>query len=238
MSTSYGPSIAKGNLVFFLDFANFKCYSGSGSLATDLKSNISEQIVSATFSSSNFGVFDLDGVNSYLLNLSSLSSQFSTTSVSMFAWIYPTGAGQVVSELGQAQINTGWHDAQVQITSSGNFCFGVWPHTGFITSSLTYSFSNWYHVGFTYGGTAESGSGTLTAYVNGVSIASNTVPRNAPYFNSYGLYYGLANSDGTVMTGSASYMPGKYGMFMLYNRAITAEEVYQNHLAIKNRYKI
>lgn len=239
MSASYGPTIVRENLVYFVDFANTKCYPGTGSSTIDLIATAPGQIISATFSVSNFGTFDLDGANSYLLNSTTLAPHFSSnTTVSLFAWIYPTSAGQIVSELGQSQINAGWHDAQMQVTSGGNFLFGVWPHSGIITSPSTYPLNAWHHIGFTFAGGEEASSGSFTAYVDGVAISSNTTTRNAPYNNGSGLFYGLANSDNTFLSTGAQYMAGKYGMFFVYNRAITAEEVYRNHLAVKNRYGI
>lgn len=239
MSASYGPTVNRQGLVYFLDFANPKCYPGTGSSTTDLMSISPGQTISATFSSSNFGTFDMDGANSYLINSVNLSSHFSpSTTVSLFAWVYPTAYGQIVSELGQMQPNAGWHDAQIQITSAGNFYFGVWPHGAGVQSSGTYSFSNWYHVGFTYGGTADGGSGTITAYVNGVSVSSGSAIRQAPYNNGFNLFYGLACSDTTTLSGPAQFMAGKYGMFLAYNRELSSEEVYLNHLAMKNRYSI
>ena len=141
-------------------------------------------------------------------------------------WFNPAAAGQIVSELGQATINTGYHDSNIEVNSSGIFSFSVWHGslTNKVVSSAK-SFNNWYHLGFTYSGT------TFTAYINGSSIGTTTFTRQPPT----SLHYGLCSIDGTNM-GTSAYGSGKMGNFMFYNRALSATEVLQNYNAQKGRF--
>ena len=141
-------------------------------------------------------------------------------------WFNPAAAGQIVSELGQATIDAGYHASNIEVNSSGIFSFSVWHGslTNKVVSSAK-SFNNWYHLGFTYSGT------TFTAYINGSSIGTATFTRQPPS----SLHYGLCSIDSTNM-GTGAYGSGKMGNFMFYNRALSATEVLQNYNAQKGRY--
>ena len=41
----------------------------------------------------------------------------SNPSVTAEAWVYPTGSGVVISEIGQGAVNTNWHDSQIEVLS-------------------------------------------------------------------------------------------------------------------------
>jgi hypothetical protein len=186
-----------------------------------------------TYSSANGGSLLFDGTNDYVLaNTTSLNSQFSTTSVSHFMWVYPTGAGVLVAELGQTAINSLWHDSNIEINASGAFSFSTWHNslTNRVVSS-NLSFNTWYYVGFTYDGT------TLTAYINGSSIGTTTFTRVAPYNNSSQTHYALFATESQNM-GTGGYGVGRCASFSVYNRALSATEIQQNYYATKSRYGI
>jgi hypothetical protein len=178
-----------------------------------------------TFNSTNSGSIVFDGVNDYVLTPSLLNASLNPTE-SVFVWFNPAAAGQIVSELGQATIDAGYHASNIEVSSSGIFSFSVWHGslTNKVVSSAK-SFNNWYHLGFTYSGT------TFTAYINGSSIGTATFTRQPPS----SLHYGLCSIDSTNM-GTGAYGSGKMGNFMFYNRALSATEVLQNYNAQKGRY--
>jgi hypothetical protein len=208
-----------------------------GSTWTDDVGNSNATLAnSPTYSSSDGGYISLNGSNQYILTSTSLNAQISGTSPnkstaqSIFIWCYPTEQGVIVSELGQAAISTGWHDSNIEITSSGVVCFSVWH--GSLTnkvSSTAKSFNNWYHLGWTYSGTA------LTAYINGVSVGTATLTRQAPFNNGNNLHYALGAIDGTNM-GEGSYCAMRVGSFQVYNRGLTADEVATNYNTYKAIY--
>ena len=47
-----------------------------------------------------------------------LASKVPGNTVTLMAWIYPTGNGVVVTELGQGTPTSSWHDAQIEIKQS------------------------------------------------------------------------------------------------------------------------
>jgi hypothetical protein len=114
--------------------------------------------------------------------------------------------------------------------NTGVIRFSVWH--GSLTnrvSSAAKSFNTWYHLGWTYSGT------TLTAYINGVSIGTATLSRQAPYNNGNNLFYALGATDGTNM-GDGTYCAMRVGSFQVYNRALTSDEVLTNYNSNKSSY--
>lgn len=235
MAVNYNPRIVTSGLVLCLDAANTKSYPGSGLTWTDLSGNGNTGTLQngPVYSGTNNGFFTLDGTNDYILaNNTSLNSRFSTTSVSHFTWVYPTGSGIIVTELGSTTINSDWHDSNIEISSGGAFSFSTW-HESLANKvvSSSRSFNNWYYVGFTYNGT------TLTAYINGSSIGTTNFTRSAPYNNGKQTHYALFATESTNM-GTGGYGIGRVASFSVYNRSLTAAEVAENFNALRGRFGI
>ena len=209
----------------------------TGSTWTDDKGNSNATLAnSPTYSSSNGGYITLNGSNQYIMTSTSLNAQISGTSPSkpndqsIFIWCYPTEQGVIVAEIGQATINTGWHDSNIEMINTGVIRFSVWHGSlNNRVSSSAKSFNTWYHLGWTYSGT------TLTAYINGASIGTATLSRQAPYNNGNNLFYALGAADGTNM-GDGTYCAMRVGSFQVYNRALTSDEVLTNYNSNKATY--
>jgi len=210
----------------------------TGSTWTDDVGNSNATLANIpTYSSSNGGYITLNGSNQYIMTSTSLNAQISGTSPSkstaqsIFIWCYPTEQGIIVSEIGQAAINQSWHDSNIEITSSGVVDFSVWHGSlSNKVSSTAKSFNNWYHLGWTYSGT------TLTAYINGASVGTATLTRQAPFNNGFNLHYALGATDGTRMGSDGSYCAMRVGSFQVYNRALTSDEVLTNYNSNKATY--
>jgi len=216
---------------------HLKTAPSSGSTWTDDVGNSNATLAnSPTYSSSDGGYISLNGSNQYVLTSTSLNAQISGTSPnkstaqSIFIWCYPTEQGVIVSELGSASINTAWHDSNIEISSGGLISFSVW-HGNLVNrvTSSSKSFNTWYNLGWTYSGT------TLTAYINGASIGTATLTRQAPFNNGFNLHYALGAEDGTNM-GEGSYCAMRVGSFQVYNRGLTADEVATNYNTYKAIY--
>ena len=83
MAVGYNPSIVSDGLVFFLDPANKRSYSGSGLTANGLVGGIGGALVNGVgFTSSNNGSFFFDGSNDYAaIENINYSSGFSLTTL-------------------------------------------------------------------------------------------------------------------------------------------------------------
>jgi hypothetical protein len=227
------PALVSSGLICHL-----KTAPPTGSTWTDDVGNSNATLAnSPTYSSSNGGYISLNGSNQYVMTSTSLNAQISGTSPnkstaqSIFIWCYPTEQGVIVSEIGQAVINSAWHDSNIEMSSSGLISFSVW-HGSLVNrvTSTSRSFNAWYHLGWTYSGT------TLTAYINGISIGTTTLTRSAPFNTGNNLHYALGAADSTKMDSDGSFCAMRVGSFQVYNRALTAEEVTTNFNSNKSNY--
>jgi len=228
-----GAPIVNNNLMVWVDAGQTASYSGSGATWTDLSGNSKNYTLtnSPTFRSlTGGGVITFAGASSqYATTATTLFNSTTTNTYSINIWVYPTGAGQIVSVDGQSTPNTAYHYTALEITAAGLIYFGQW--TGAMTTIITSarSLNAWYNLAITYNGT------TATAYVNGASVGSSAIAWSAPGANTF---FALMSQDATNMSGTTAYASGSIGAFSVYNRALTAAEIVQNYNALRNRYEL
>jgi hypothetical protein len=202
----------------------------SGNILTDIKSSINTTLTNnPTYTNSGGKYLTFNGINQYGIT-GNLASKFTSTKVSLLAWIYPTGNGVVVTELGAGSPSSGWHDAQIEITGGNTLRCGLW-NGGMVQVSTSITLNAWHLVGFTYDGT------TLTGYKDGVAFATINTARQAPYYYGNGLYYGIGLTDFTNM-GSGAYGNFRLGSFQVYSNALTADEMNRNYMSTAWRFGI
>jgi hypothetical protein len=66
-------------------------------------------------------------------------------------------------------------------------------------------------------------------------VGSSAIAWGAPGANTF---FALMSQDFTNMSASTAYPSGSLGAFMVYNRALTADEIATNFNALRNRYGI
>jgi hypothetical protein len=227
------PPLVTTGLTSWLDISNTQSYSGSGTTINDLSPNAGNAVMvnGPSYDSGSGGEILLNGSSQYIRTNNDLGQYYSSVNESVFIWVNPAGAGQIVTEVGYYN-TTSWHDSQIEIHSDGTIHFSTWHNNSSYPQrvvSSTQQFNQWYLIGYTYDGT------TLTAYINGQAIGTTNLSRNAPYYNGCGLAYYLGYPDTTNM-GVNQYLNGKIGAFYSYNRSLTPTEVTQNFDATKSRY--
>jgi len=202
----------------------------SGTSLVDIKGAVNATLVnSPTYTSTSGKYLTFNGVNQYGMT-GNLASKVPGNTVTLMAWIYPTGNGVVVTELGQGTPTSGWHDSQIEITGGNTLRVGIWNNS-LISLNTSITLNTWNLVGFTYNGT------TLTGYKNGVSFGSVVTARQNPVANGNGLYYGIGLTDSTHM-GSGAYGAFRLGDFQVFDRGITADEVNRIYNLYSYRYGI
>jgi hypothetical protein len=227
-----GNPIADSSLMVWLDPTQGSSYNGTGSSWNDLTTNAKTYTLfnTPTFSSStNGGVITFTGASSqYAQHATTLFNSTTFNTYTMNLWVYPTGAGNIISVCGQSTINTGYHYSGIEITAGGLISFGQW--TGSMTTIATsqQTLNQWYNLVITYNGT------TATAYVNGTSVGSSAIAWSSPGASTF---FALMATDSTNM-GTTGYASGSIGSFMAYNRGLTADEVVQNYNATRKRYAL
>jgi len=222
MGTKYNPRIVTNNLTSYLDAGNPRSYSGSGVTVNGLVGGIGGTFVNGiSFSSSNSGTFVLDGTNDYI-NGDTTSNNF-TGDLSAEIWFNLSATvNDWVRVIGKGD--------------SSNRTFGFWYNTfdsvflyqRYGASSIVSAVYNisiqtntWYHVIVTSNGS------THKLYLNGVDVQTQT--GSGPFYSSSST---LKVGYGEIHT----YHNGRIGLYRIYNRALTAQEVLQNYNATKMRY--
>ena len=231
------PSIVTDNLFMHLDASNASSYPGTGSTWTDLTGNGNNGTISgATWSSTDGGLFDFDGVNDQvqIAHNSSLSLS-SSVQRTIQVWVKFDALGATSTQ-------------QIPVFGklSSSFAFdgywgGLYGNTGTIrvvtngtaiqritTSTLTVSINTWYL--FTFISRITSTSNTTKVYINGTEYAT-TAHGTDGYSESNPLYLGYIGAGV-----SSLYLNGKIGACYFYTDGLSAAEVTQNFDATKSRY--
>lgn len=202
---------------------NYRVGNNNPTVLYDSTTNSNANIINnPTYSDSggpnNSGYLTLESSKSqYILTSKSLSSHLNGTSISVFLWVYPTGDGIILTELGQSAINENWHDSQIEIVN-GVMKFSVWPYSIVLEHSVP--LNQWLHVGFVY----NQRETKLSAYVNGEEVSSGNMTRQSPN----DLFYAIGGAD-TTNLGNGGYGNFKFARMQVYNTALTSAEVVQKY---------
>lgn len=220
------------SLFMHLDASN---YSGSG-LWLDQQGSNDATINGATWSATDGGIFDFDGIND-TISIPHVSSLSMSTSVQRTIQVWVkfdtlglTGTSQVpvVGKLSSSYNFDGYwaglygDTGTVRCTTNG---VGVQKIT---TSTLTISTDTWYL--FTFISRISSVPNTTKIYINETEYIS-TAHGTDGYSESNPLYLGYIG-DGV----SSQYLNGKVGACYFYTDGLTAQEISDNFNATKTRY--
>ncbi len=232
MGVIAGANITDTGLVFSLDAANFRSYSGSGNTSFGLVGGIGGTLVNGVgFTSSNGVSFVFDGTNDYILNPDTTLLTFGTNPFTVITWIYPN------NDISIRTILSNYLDYNTDYSSYfylGIYTYNVLSMTNkvliltsggsFINNSFgaDIDVNTWSCVSFT-----KSGDNFI-CYKNGLQVSSATSSNN----NFSGTR--TAKIGGGVA--SLPYFPGNISQVSIYNRALTAKEIKQNYNATKKRY--
>ena len=214
MGVKSGPRIVTNGLIFDLDAAVSRSYSGTGLTANGLIGGIGGTLVNGVgFTSSNNGSFIFDGSNDYIeLGTSMQNYSVYTTSI----WVnFNFFSSSHRSPLGDDTQLYSYHllfwSDSIWVAFSTS---PTWTSTGANHGPI--SSNTWYNFVVT-----KDASNNIVFYKNGNSLgASNT--SGATNLNKIGKGYVYDNA--------------KISSVQFYNRALTAQEILQNYNATKGRY--
>ena len=226
MGIDVGPIQVTDGLIYSLDAANFRAYSGSGLTSNALVGGIGATLVNGTgYTSDGGGSFIFDGSNDYLTTSSNVGP-LGANPRTICVWFYMPNA-QSKNVYGYGQGSGGQiFDIITWDTSGLNRVIGHYWGGGNDTiatlpSRNTLNVPGWNFVVHTYNGSA-------------VSFYTNTVFSNSSNMN-------LNTADGPLTLGKGTYngydhFAGKVSNIQIYNRVLTTEEILQNYNATKGRY--
>jgi len=232
MGTNYNPRMITDGIVLCLDAANSKSYSGTGTTWKDLSGNNNNGTLTngPTFNSANGGSIVFDGINDFADISNTSIGNFGTSNFSTSFWAKAssgsTGTRGVFSKYNpHSGPGTGWF----------MFCWDgvVWVR---ITQDLVEprEYLQFYI------------SVTVNQWVNAV------MTRNANNFSLYinGLLHSTGNSTNIIDCSSEAplrvgsgyssgyYFSGDVSNAQIYNRVLSAQEIFQNFNAIRGRFGI
>jgi len=227
MGLAHSPSIISDGLVFYLDAANSRSYSGSGLSANGLVGGVGVTLINGVgFSSSNNGSFTFDGTNDYV-NCSNILDDPSNFTI--VAWQKSTLRYYqiIVSKVNDVEAGPGW------AMHAGDFIWGVaaFTQTNATNWKLFYTGKMvddgiWHHLVAVYVNKIVTG-----IYVDGISYPITTLTDGTVTSMSNPLNVRI----GTNQTNEYMFR-GNISQVQLYNRSLSQQEILQNYNATRKRF--
>jgi hypothetical protein len=161
-------NIIKRGLVLHLDATINDSYIGTGTIWYDISGNDNNSTLTngPTFSSTNSGIINFDGVNDYVeSNTTSNNFTFGTGDFTIDMWYYPlTSYAASNSYL----IDLGTNGTRLQMYNNNIYFFGANSTYALGSTGSGFTINNWYHIVATRIGTS------LSIYINGILVGSGT----------------------------------------------------------------
>jgi len=222
MGISAGPNSVSNGLVFQLDAANLRSYTGTGLTANGLVSGIGGTLVNGVgFGTTVGGTFVFDGVDDYIY-IPSITSIIGDFTVGV--WFFTTATTDAnFKRLVDLNYATGfWLGRQ---TNTNNWGGGIIESNEPYGIYLPFTNGQWHYLV-----SIRSGS-THILYGDGVS---NTISNTVSTGNLSASSLLIAKQP----EGGGTFLNGNISQVQLYNRALSATEVMQNFNAMRERYNI
>jgi len=245
MGLGHSPTIVTDGLVFSLDAANTRSYSGSGITVNGLVSGLGGTLINGVgFSSLNGGSFFFDGTNDQIstsnIDLSGTNKVTVSCWVKVLNYRETANSSNIVFELSSDfNSNTGtfvaaFADGSAIYSSLYPVVLGIRGNVGYNLAGYSKTLVNdlsWHHWACIFD-TSLSGNENIL-YIDGVSRTSISTPLqgdNSSNFGNYKMFIG--NRDSSSIAGNANITDLK-----IYNRALSATEIKQIYNATKRRYQ-
>jgi len=215
MATIYNTSIVTDGLVLYVDAANPRSWTGSGSTWFDLSpsGNNMTLVGSPTKGSNNGGVVQFSAVQ-YAYNAINLTTLPHTI-------------------MGSARYSASTN-SRIISAYANNWLLGHWSSTtqnyyaeGWVsTVRASPTDTNWR----IHAGTGHATTDIWTSYVNGTQTFSGSGGSAGPN--------GLQLNGYNAFTSLSEVSVSEVGFLMAYNRVLTAAEIQQNYNAMRSRYSV
>ncbi len=194
--------------------------------------NIATGVV-PTYTTSGGGYYDLNGSTQYIFpnQGTTIGNVGGVRYLSVFMWVYPKGAGQLLTQQDGTTLNCCYHTAIMEYTSADQLHVGLWnggDQTSInLSSTIATPKNNWYLVGLVYDGTKING------YINGVSAGSSSPFTYVPPATAF---YGIGANDVTNIIVPESKGNMRVAGLYVYNRALSASEANSNFGVTASRF--
>ena len=183
-----------------------------------------------TDSINNEIVLSLDGINDYIFPVNGFGNVLDT-GFTYEVWAYPgtSSNGSLLLETGQPGA-TPWNDVQIGFVSN-KINVGLYDPNDFMPNYITgptFSVDTWYNIVMTYDGS------TLTEYINGVSVGSNTGIRSNP--TSTYLSLGRPGFATNYLGGANNYFKGYIGAWRIWDGPLDSDQILLNYNTNRESY--
>ena len=225
MGLAHSPSIISDGLIFYLDAANTRSYSGSGLTANGLVGGIGGTLINGVgYTSSNNGSFIFDGTND---GMYFSTYNFSTGDFTMEVWLklnaYPPSANSAII-VNRNLSDDGWL-FDINSNQKARLYFQNNNGTAYTIETLDIiNLNQWINL------TAIRSNTSLSFYRDSIFQASTSFPSNyninSPISNDYIGRYQSSNG----------FLSANISKIQYYNRALSATEILQNYNATRKRF--
>jgi hypothetical protein len=236
MSFDNGPRIVTNGLVLALDAADRNSYPGSGNTWTDLSgnNNTGSLVNTPTFSSANNGILTFNGSNQYVSTLIQNLSRpctFSTwvnfNNLTGFQTFFGQDTSTAISR-GRFYFQKAGATTEGLILNVVNFSIVLSNNAIVLVNAINPVVINqWYNYSAVLTTTA------LSLYENGT--LQNTVSTSDTFLTPN---TNILLNAGYFQDAITDYVNAKSSLFLIYNRALSAQEVRQNYDAQKSRFNL
>lgn len=229
MAIAYNTGIYNDNLVFALDAANPRCYSGSGTVMYDGVTRNNLIIAnSPAYTSTGIKCWTFDGISNYMYNFSA-SNPLTSNAATVILWINPDAtqpdpnySGMFVLGTKDCALGSGNGQSLLfSMQSNRTLTMAKWCDDSF--SSIAPAASTWSQVSLVKNG-ATTRFGVNTTF----QTASNT---GTQAFAGSKFTIGCTDDPGR-------YFAGKMAICLLYNQALTDSQIIQTYDAYKGRFGV
>ena len=254
MSTRYNPSIVRDSLAVYVDAANVKSYTGSGTSVIDISRHGRDATLvnGAEINTGSDGVvsFLFDGTNDYATfstSINSVISQHKDCSFSVWVRVHDDADNTIIAHPNLAGNSPFilWYDVAAAATSNTGGSDIGGGTTKVITVMVTDSGAEFR---FTTGNNVLQNMNGLLSWYNICVVLDPSNNKFYTYVN--GKLKALFNSSscdgikssssnfnlGFGTPGGASTLNGNIALFSVYSKALSETEVIQNYNAHKGRF--
>lgn len=223
MGCSSGPDVVEDGLTFFVDAGSKRSYPGTGTTWTDRSTNgyavTLTNMGASNFSSDNGGSFSFEGSNEDAETGKSHSDFSGQNNSVTFSCVFRADLihqGGLIATDGSDRFYIETFNRSGQMVAHWGFGAAQnYPQTQALISS-----NRWYNYTATYDGSVAKG------YLDGIQTDSQTI--------------GSQTFSGSVYVasfGNRLWFDGDIAIALIYNRALTADEIRRNYLSTKERYQ-
>lgn len=225
MSIYYNTNIVRTGLVLHLDAANIKSYPGSGTTWADLSGNGNNSTLTngPTYSTTNAGIFSLDGTNDWIDcgNASIFSPSLLTASIMVRCNSFSTRPHL----FGRGAGTEGNFYMVVETNATFRFYNDIGSGWAIAANTAAFPLNTWTYVTVTHDGSFSR------IFYNGVQQVETSRVGTLRNWQSNTLQIGNIVNSNQVINGNVAFAH-------LYNRALSAAEILRNFNALRGRYGV